>query len=290
MSHAVKKQSEKLPCICDYLNYREYLKDYVAAKKKLNANFSYKVLSNMAGYGSSTLFHLIIQGKRNITAKLLPKFINALKLNDKERMYFENLVQFNQSNDPEQQKRYYEKLLPVFKKKHGTNLTEDQFKYLSNWYIPVIREMIANAGFNSDPKWIVAKLKNRITTAQAEDAIDLLIKLKLAEPTDDGCFVVTNRTILEEGESAKAATFTFRSQMIDLAKEAMADYSGETWKRTACLTGALTKKQITKLNEYLHEFRNKILHEFAEADEGNKEIYQLNFQLFSLTRPLGGEK
>ena len=81
--------------IYDYSDYRQFLKDYYESHKAVNPNFSFRYLAQKAGINSSGYYKLVIDGKRNLTRATILKTCAALKLDDREAEYFENLVLFN---------------------------------------------------------------------------------------------------------------------------------------------------------------------------------------------------
>lgn len=80
-----------------YSDYRLYLADYYAEKKRLS-EFSYKRFSEIAQFNSPNYLALIISGKRDLTIANIHNIAKALKLNEQEHVYFENLVLLNQSS------------------------------------------------------------------------------------------------------------------------------------------------------------------------------------------------
>ena len=62
-----------------YLNYRDFLKDFFSAKKKSSPHFSHRSFMFSAGLNSPSHLKMIIDGKRNLTNKSLPKYVKALK-------------------------------------------------------------------------------------------------------------------------------------------------------------------------------------------------------------------
>jgi uncharacterized protein (TIGR02147 family) len=103
------------PDIFDYEDYRLFLKDFYDYSKKTNKNFSHRYFALKAGYSSSGFLHLIIEGKRNLSRKSVPKFARAIELNIKEQIFFDALVSFNQSKEAES-KEFYGKILQELQK------------------------------------------------------------------------------------------------------------------------------------------------------------------------------
>src|ERR1700742_3239126 len=83
-----------------YLDYRSYLADLYAAKKK--RGFSYRAFSRAAGLGAPNYLKLVIEGKRNLTPPMAARFAAACGLAGDAADYFQQLVAFNQASSSEQ--------------------------------------------------------------------------------------------------------------------------------------------------------------------------------------------
>ena len=90
-----------------YLDYRKFLKDWYTQAKKERSSFSFRVFSKRAGFESPNFFKLVMDGKRNLTAKSLPKFIVGLKLNKQEQEFFQSLVAYTQASTHEEKDEHW---------------------------------------------------------------------------------------------------------------------------------------------------------------------------------------
>lgn len=267
----------------DYLDYRNYLKEHYRSKKSVSANFSYKAFSRAAGLGSPCYLRDVMTGRRNITPNTIGGFCKALGLGKRERTYFENLVRFNQATKPEAKREYYEQLLPTYKKECGIKLKKNQYKLLSQWYFPIIREMISLDDFDESSKWICKRLKNLITPSQARKTIQLLLELKLIERDQSGKLKITD-TSLDTPDAVHDVAFSnFHKEMLERAKSAI-DKDKAFDREISGITAAMSKKQFGRIKQYIQEFQNKLVYELQQTDEPAEEVYQVNCQLFSLTR------
>ena len=93
--------------IFEYIDYRQYLKDYYNESKATMTYFSYRFFAQRAGLNSPILLKLVFDGKRNLSRKSTEKFIKGLNLKEKEAVYFSNLVRFNQAKVVGEKQVYY---------------------------------------------------------------------------------------------------------------------------------------------------------------------------------------
>ena len=129
-----------MPSIYDYLDYREFLKDYYAAKKAVFPSFSYSLFAKSAGFKSKSFLPHVIEGKRDLSQDSIFKIANALKLSGKSFSYFEDLVGFNQAKDASQKSHFFFKLSSYKKAAKARFIQQTQYEYFSKWYHLTIRE------------------------------------------------------------------------------------------------------------------------------------------------------
>jgi uncharacterized protein (TIGR02147 family) len=80
----------------NYTDYRIFLRDWQGSVRG-KRGFSCRAFAGRAGLGSSGHFKMVIDGKRNLGLKGLERFMNGLKLELEERLYFRCLVLWNQA-------------------------------------------------------------------------------------------------------------------------------------------------------------------------------------------------
>lgn len=93
-----------------YTDYRHYLRDWVAAARANRKGFSFRVFAARAGLGAPGYLGMVIQGKRNLGESGLERFMNGMKMTGMERLYFRNLVLWNQAEGDSERGLYEGKL------------------------------------------------------------------------------------------------------------------------------------------------------------------------------------
>lgn len=97
------------PDLFNYLDYRHFLRDWLAAAKK-HYGFSYRVFSRRAGLKSPSLYKMVMDGERDLIEGSLHKFLEGLSLSAKEKEYFATLVLYNQARTEDHKQRYLGKI------------------------------------------------------------------------------------------------------------------------------------------------------------------------------------
>ncbi len=91
--------------IFEYLNYREFLKDAYEERHASDWRFSHRYIADKAGFDSS-MFNKILQGKRNLTERMVEIFASIFCGDDREKSYFANMVSFNQAKTQTESRQF----------------------------------------------------------------------------------------------------------------------------------------------------------------------------------------
>jgi uncharacterized protein (TIGR02147 family) len=272
-------------CVYDYTDYRVFLADYYAEQKRKNPAFSYRYFARRAAVSSSGLYKEIIDGKRGLSRALISRFAQAMKLSRRESEYFEHLVYFTDAQSVEEKKLYFGKMMSSYESK-AYRLHADQFEYFSRWYYVAIKEMLAfDSG--SDVNRLSTALNPSIRPDQAEKALSILETLGLIRRSGkDGWErvdqVVSTGLPGDDPNVNMLSVITFQKEMMRLAAEA---YDRHPKKKLdmSTLTLAISNETYLAIKEEVAAFRRKLL-SMAARDEKPDRLYQVNYQVFPLTK------
>src|SRR5689334_10233731 len=95
---ASKQRLEQEVSVYAFLDYREYLRAYYQAAKRVRPSFSFRLFSRLAGLRSPNFLKLVIDGQRNLGADSTARFAQALELNGADAEFFSDLVAFSQAD------------------------------------------------------------------------------------------------------------------------------------------------------------------------------------------------
>ncbi len=273
--------------IYNYSDYRQYIKDYYEYNKSRNDIFSFRYLAQKAGINSSGFFKLIIEGKRNLTKQTILKTCTALKLNDKEAEYFENLVFFNQAQKLEEKNYFFDKLISLQRVKDIQKVREDQYEYYKEWYHCIIRELVVMVGVKTESDYTkIAKLiRPKITGSEVKKSIKLLLDLGFLK-VEDGEFF-QREPVIATGSNIKAfQVVQFQIKMLEHAIRAF-DISKPHERYTSSTTVSFSYETYKKYIGKIRDFRQHLM-ELARKDENPELVYQLNLNLFPLSENIRG--
>jgi uncharacterized protein (TIGR02147 family) len=275
--------------VFDYLEYRKLLKDLYEARKSVNSYFSYRFIGQRVGFSSAGFFTNIIAGKRNISNTIIFKFSELFKFNRKEAEYFELLVNYDQAEDHNRKRYYFERLLAM-RKSTVHELTAAQYRYFDNWYNVTVRELLNYYKFTGNFEELAKKLDPPITAKEAKKAVQLLEKLDLIRKDEDGTYSVTDKTITTVPQIPLVAVHNFQLACMELAKEAI-DRFPYNERSISTLTLSVSEESFRSITEKLAAFRREVLELVKNDQDLINRVYQFNFQIFPMTQnPRGNEK
>jgi uncharacterized protein (TIGR02147 family) len=269
-----------LKSIFDYLDYREYLKDHYEANKARNSFFSFRYISAKTRLDSS-FYVKVLQKQIHLSIKSLPRLIDFLNLSKKESDYFTLLVRFNRAHQKDEMRLYFEKIID-FRELQTRTLDAEKYRYFSKWYHIAIRELLNYYRFDGDYATLAAKLNPPISEATARKAVELLVKLGLVKKNGNGFFELTDRFVTTGESWNSIAIENFQREMLHLAEESINKIPKKD-RETSTVTVSVSRTCFATMKERLREFRKELL-EMARIERDPDGVFQINFQIFPLTR------
>jgi uncharacterized protein (TIGR02147 family) len=266
-----------------YLDYREYLQAvYLALKQELES-YSYLSYAEDLGFSKTNVVHLIIKGKRPLTGKAADRISSSLDMRANERKYFEQLVSFQNSHDPIEREVMMQNLLHYKTKDVQSEASHDQLEFFTEWYNVAIYELAFTPYFNDDPKELAGLLTPRIRPEQARKSLELLQRLNLLHKDEASGRLVPQRSRVSTGdEIASLAIIRYHQKMIDLGKESLTSVESSL-RDISAISIAIPEEKLPELKKEISALRKKLL-SMAEQETKPDAVYQVNFQLFPLSR------
>jgi len=269
--------------IFNYTDYRKYLSDWFQIKKEHNPHFSCRILASKVGYRSSGHFSQIIKGQSNLSAKSIPRFIQYLKLNNREAEYFELMIQFNHSKIDEEKSRCFQRMAQFKEAKHRV-LDQNFYEFYDKWYYAVIRDILAYFPFKDDYQALSELLEPSISIAEAKRSIKLLEKLKLIEKSKSGFYDRTDKVLRTKTDKLNVALVNYTHKMMDKAKTASLRIPRDE-RSMSCVGFVVSENTYKRIKSEVDEFQLRIL-KIAEEDQNPERVYHMNMQIFPVSKKL----
>ena len=265
--------------ITEYQDYREYMRDFYAERKK-NSYFTWRKFASLAGFASPAYLKLVSDGKTSLSKPGVAKAARAMGLEGFDYTYFTLLVKFgNAKNDTEKE-------LALQELKHEAQMNKirivdaDAFRYYENPDYPTIRELaplMPKASFGE----IASKIKHDITAAQVHDILQFLVKMDLLKKHDDGTYEQTQKAIKGSKETIPLVIRTMNRKMSELAIQSISKDSVEE-RNFSGITMGINKSVYDRITKEIDIFRKKII-DIANECQNIDQVYQMNLQFFPLT-------
>ena len=272
--------------IFDYLDYREFLRDYYQAKKKDEPFFSYRYIGKRVSMDSSYLIK-VLQGNLHISKKKIPVFMQAFDLNKGESEYFEALVLFGKSKTEAERKLHFEKLFSL-SKVHAEKIDVYQYEFFSKWYYSAIWAIINCQSFDGDFESLAQQCRPAITEAQAKKAVKLLEKLKLIIKGKDGYFRTVAFNLTSGNKWQASAIESHQAEMNRLAGESLQRFAKQE-RDFSTVTLTVSEEIMPEVKNLITQFRQSLI-KLVNQDKNSNQVCQLNVALFPLSRGLHVKK
>jgi len=226
----------------------------------------------------------ILHGKRHVSSENIGRFMDLCGLNPRERTYFEHLVQFNKARTDPDRKAAFERLLGVANI-DSTVVHPNAYQFYSRWYYTAIRALVAIESFQLDDAGRIAStLRPPVTAPQAAKALRLLLKLGFIDEREDGILYVTEESISTGPSWRSLAVRNYQEEVLKLSQDALS--IPRDIRDISTVTVGVGFSDLPRLREMIAEFRSSVVR-YAMKNRCPDEVYQLNIQLFPVTRRNG---
>lgn len=275
--------------VAAYLSHREYLKDIYELCKKLYPSFSHKDFAEFLGFSrSNNTVRLVISGHRILTIKSSKILCQGLGLKHNHRRYFLMMVEYASERIPIAREEIFSKLIQLRKEIRPNIVDEQQLDYFEQWYHPVLREVLQIEAVDKTPEGIQAALAFPLRLDEIKKGIELLEKLGLIRfDNASSKYTVDQKQIWTEDCYDSLALTRYHQKMIEIAKESLTRIKGQD-RLIEAVTISVSEKAVSKLKEKIDAFLTEAM-ELENEQEDQKEVYQVNLQLFPFTK-VGEEK
>jgi uncharacterized protein (TIGR02147 family) len=279
------KMSEIEKKLFEYLDYREFLKNFIENMKKENPAYSMRAFAAKLECNPGQ-FNRILKGERNLLPAHIVEIGSIAKFSKKEKRFFELLVAFNHAKKQSEREYFYEQM-QQFRKTNVKQVSSEQYLMYSHWYYLVIRELlsIVDCGDQSDDqcKKLSKLLDPSVSSPEIRDALDTLLRLGVIERKENGRIGSADRFTASGGEVPQVIVNRFLLEFNDLARRAL-DVVPKSQRRFSTLTFSVSRKGYQKISERIDEFRRELLAMVEDDLEELDRVYHLNFHLFPVSK------
>jgi uncharacterized protein (TIGR02147 family) len=225
-----------------------------------------------------------MQARRDLSKSSAIKIAETLAMPAEAKKYFLLLVNHNNAREADQREQLMQDIV-FCKSQYFTKQDEDgkALEYFQEWYHPVIREMTALDDFQSDPEWINVRLFLKLLPRQIEKSLELLERLGLIRfDAVRQRFVSTGEQVMPSRAVARLAHIRFHQKACDNARESMTVVPANR-RDMNVMTLSITEDMAEQIKKIFLAACEQAMRLESSATQ-KTEVYQVNVQMFALTR------
>ena len=272
--------------IYQYIDYRELLSALIAQRKKDKKIFSYRWFSQKAGLTAPNFLNLVVKRKRHLSSDTIEKVIEVFQLKGQEAEFFRFLALFNKAKTLSEREHFAHQMTKLKKFQNEYPLSQDQFEYYSKWYHIPIREMLSLKFPPKTEEEISDTIVPYISKAVVSNALEKLKSLNLI--TENGqSWKVAQESVATGNKFSSYGVVQYHKQMMGLAVESLDRFSASD-REVSSVSVGLSEAKFEKVKKMIEEIRSQIM-TLSEEDDLKERIYQINFQVFPLSKRRGSK-
>ncbi|MBR4559534.1 MAG: TIGR02147 family protein [Fibrobacter sp.] len=268
-----------MPEVLDYLEYREFLKDWFVETKKDNPFTSYRYLGQKTGVDPAWLVR-VFQKEGHLNEGTLPAFIRLCGLDDRRAEYFKTLYRFNKTKAKQALSELYYRLMEL-RSMETRVLSAPELSYFGSWACAALRALIGITKDTSDIGKLGKSLSPAISQDEARSALGILKQLGLVVPDGNGGWNITDQIISTGGEVKSQAVRDFHRHTLELAQESIDRHKPED-RDISSVVFTADEDDLPEIRHRIEEFRRGLL-QFARKSERADRVYALNIAMFPLS-------
>ena len=264
-----------------YTDYRLFLRDYYEDRKKRFSFFSYRYFCLKAGLKSPAVFKEIVDGKRNLTSRMLPLFIKGLDLSPVDTNYFIALVHFNQSGSTEEKTQYLEQMQALKRKIPQEIVPIDHYALYSKWYLIVLRELACIIPWKGDYGLLAGNVNPPIKKSEAQEGIKFLVQKGFLKFREDGSCMQTSQAITSGSEVTSIGIRNFNEKMIRRGADAVHAFP-QSLRDIRTMVIGISSESYPLIKHEIREFMDRVA-QIVDNDRLSDRVYNVGVQFFPLS-------
>lgn len=267
--------------VMNFSSLQDFLKAVLEEKRPKREPLSLRQMSKLAGLASPSTLSMMIAKKRPATVEVTNRLAEALALSGRRRKFLVALGRLDRAKNYNEKNTIKSELIRLRSAVDETKLMDRQYRFLTEWYYPIVYVMVGMRDFKEDAKWIAAQLRRPVDEEDILKALKDLEVLQLLERCD-GKLLQSNQALTTADDLKDAALFQYHRNMMELALEGLNLKAEE--REFSGVTVQIPKNKLPQVKAKIRLFR-KDLNEYLSQFSSNEEIFQFNIQLFPLTYP-----
>jgi uncharacterized protein (TIGR02147 family) len=234
------------------------------------------------GFTSPNFLKLVMDGERNIGKDSIPKVTKALGLNKQETEYFSYLVFFAQAKSDIDKNYYFGLIASLRSRRNVAAISEDQFEYFSEWYHPVVRELVMGKTEPLDYPALSRLVGGKVSPAKIGKSVQILLRLGLIKLDASNIYALSSPLLNTENELKSFAVRKYHKDVLAMARQALDDIPPAE-REISHITLKISPRGFSNIKQRIQAFREEML-QLAAGDPEATDVYHVNLQLYPITK------
>lgn len=279
------------PVLGEYTDFRIYLNDFYQYKRRETLNsirpYTYAHFSAAADIKSPNYLRLIIDGQRNLSKEMIKKFSKALGHSAEEAKEFAALVLYGQAQSPLERNHHLRSLaeIRIEQQIKAGAINPEIFEKVPSWVSWVLFALLDQEGVEFKEESLRYLLRNKASLNEIKTALDKLIEAGVIEINDVGEVRKLRQSLPGMEEIPVELVRKIQAELIYLSLESLFQDRAQE-REIGALTMALTEEEFEQFKFELRQLRKRWFrdHSVKRLSSKGERVFQLNMQLFPLTR------
>jgi len=263
--------------IYQYDDFRLYLRDVFAARKKEEPSFSYRKFARAAGIRNPGYLLDVIKGKRSLSAKVLDKVVEIFSLKPAEAEFLGLIVAYGQGRDAEEKQEIRRSI--QIRRNHSSfaRLNPAQARYFDDTLYLVLLHAVEALDFRGDYEALGDFLEPPVAAGKVKKAIRELCEWGLVRQHAGGRYLAVDK-FLEPPATMPGTVKRMNRDLILQAPEALTRFPADR-RHISSVILDLSEKAARRVQDKLEEFRREVF-EIARQDGDSRQVMQLTLMYF----------
>lgn len=269
------------PTIFAYNDFRLFLQHWWAARHAIEPNFSKSEASRRLGLPNTRSYFTDVLGGKKVTELFVERFCQMMDLSGEEAKFFRALVEFNQSDTPEDREVSFDRLISL-NRTPFRRVDPKLYRYYRNWWHGAVRAVLSIEDHQDDWAALASRITPSITAKQAKDAVALMADLGFVVKDERGFWKPAEAALSSGDDSRDELVLQMQMQQFDLARRAIMT-TFPTLKDIATSTLSLSASGVETIRERIERFRSEVRAIAHKDPDPADRVYSLCLAFFPLT-------
>ncbi|QQS03613.1 MAG: TIGR02147 family protein [Fibrobacterota bacterium] len=265
-----------------YNDFRLFLRDWWTTRNASDRELTKSEVSKRLGLPNTRSYFTDVLAGKKVTELFVERFTQVLDLTVDEARYFRTLVQFNQSDTPEDREVAFDRLVSLNRTPYR-RLDPKEYRYYKSWWNGALRAVLAIEDHGEDWEALAVRLRPAITTKQAKDSVLLMEELGLVRRDERGFWKPTETTLSTGNDIRDEMVLQLQMQQFELARHAIMSPPGPP-RDFATSTIHVSQSGLSHIRERLDKFRSEVRSIAHKDPEPADRVYSLCLAFFPLTQ------